>query len=157
MGNIDDLQLGKAGEYIVCADLILQGYVAFPSEQGLSFDVVVGLGNSLVRVQVKTTRTYKAVPQRAKKIYSYLFNCRRCGKGGRRSYGDEDFDVMAFVCLDDKVIGYLPINEVRQTMQFRTRKQMYEGHKTGRYLEDLTFERSIKLIKRNGEIINDPS
>ena len=33
MKDISDLQIGKAGEYIVCADLILKGFVAFPSEQ----------------------------------------------------------------------------------------------------------------------------
>ena len=32
------LQIGKAGEYLVCADLIMKGFIAFPSEQGLSFD-----------------------------------------------------------------------------------------------------------------------
>jgi hypothetical protein len=37
---LTDLQLGKAGEYLVCADLILKGHIAFPSEQGLSFEVV---------------------------------------------------------------------------------------------------------------------
>ena len=29
------LQIGKAGEYLVCADLIMKGFIAFPSEQGL--------------------------------------------------------------------------------------------------------------------------
>ena len=34
------LQIGKAGEYLVCADLILKGYIAFLSEQGLPYDVI---------------------------------------------------------------------------------------------------------------------
>jgi len=37
---IDDMQVGKAGEYLVCADLISKGYVAYLSEQGLPYDVV---------------------------------------------------------------------------------------------------------------------
>lgn len=28
---VDDLQAGKAGEYLVCADLILKGFIAYPS------------------------------------------------------------------------------------------------------------------------------
>jgi len=54
--EINDLQAGKAGEYLVCADLIVKGYVAFPSEQGLPFDVVLDVQGRLLRVQVKTTR-----------------------------------------------------------------------------------------------------
>jgi len=141
--EINDLQLGKAGEYLVCADLILKGYIAFPSEQGLHYDVVVDRQGKLIRIQVKTTRTYKAVPQREKRTDAYLFNCRRCGKGGRHSYRDEDIDIMAFVCTDMKIIGYLPIQKVRQTMIFRTRKIEYPGNKPGKYLEDLTFESAI--------------
>ena len=38
---MDDLQIGKAGEYLVCADLILRGFVAYPSEQGLPYDIVL--------------------------------------------------------------------------------------------------------------------
>jgi hypothetical protein len=147
MEKINDLQLGKAGEYLVCADLILQGFIAFPSEQGLCFDVVVQ-HLRLLRIQVKTTRTYKITPQRAKKSHSYLFNCRRCGKGGRKSYSNEDFDIMAFVCLDDRIIGYLPIDQVRQTMQFRTKKQIYTSPKPGRYLEDYSFESAFDQLNK---------
>lgn len=37
-----ELQLGKAGEHLVCFDLINQGYNAFLADQGLPYDVVVG-------------------------------------------------------------------------------------------------------------------
>ena len=50
---------------------------------------------------------------------------------------------MAFVCIEDGLIGYLPINEVRQTMYFRTKKQKYFSSKQGIYLEDLTFRKAI--------------
>ena len=39
----NELQKGKAGEYLVCADLILKGFVAFISEQGLPYDVVLDI------------------------------------------------------------------------------------------------------------------
>ncbi len=38
--KLSELAVGKAGEYLVCADLILRGHVAFPSEQGLPYDIV---------------------------------------------------------------------------------------------------------------------
>jgi hypothetical protein len=39
------LELGKAAEHIVCADLILAGYRAFLADQGLPYDVVFDQGN----------------------------------------------------------------------------------------------------------------
>lgn len=115
---INDLQAGKAGEYLVCADLILKGYIAFPSEQGLPFDVVLSANGKLYKMQVKTTRKPQAVPQRAKRTDKYIFHIRRCGKGGRRSYVEGEVDIFAIVALDTKTIGYLPTKDVKQTMFF---------------------------------------
>ena len=47
--------MGKAAEHLVCADLLMKGYNAFLSDQGLPFDVVIDLGRRLFRVQVKGT------------------------------------------------------------------------------------------------------
>ena len=38
---LSDLELGKAAEHLVVADLILSGYRAYLTEQGLPYDVVV--------------------------------------------------------------------------------------------------------------------
>lgn len=143
MKYISDLQIGKAGEYMVCADLILQGFVAFPSEQGLHYDIVADIKGKIYRIQVKTTRTYRAVPQREKRTDAYLFNCRRCGKGGRHSYKDSDIDIMAFVAVNEKLIGYLPIEKVRQTMVFRSKNIEYVGNKPGIYIEDMRIEHCL--------------
>lgn len=37
----NELQIGKAAEHLVCCDLILQGYNAFLTDQGVPFDIVV--------------------------------------------------------------------------------------------------------------------
>ena len=118
MENINDLQLGKAGEYLVCADLILKGHVAFPSEQGLSFDVVLSAKNKLYKLQIKSTRQPMAVPQRTNRTDKYIFHIRRCGKGGRQSYKVGDVDIFALVALDTRSIGYLKASTVKQTMFF---------------------------------------
>lgn len=115
---MDDLSCGKAGEHLVCADLILHGFGAFLSDQGLPFDVVADINGKLLKVQVKTTRKPMAVPQRAVRTEKYLFHVRRCGKGGRMSYQDGDIDLFALVALDSKSIAYLPPRLVKQTMFF---------------------------------------
>lgn len=119
MTEITDLAAGKAGEYLVCADLILKGHVAFPSEQGLPYDVVADICGRLYRVQVKTTRGLRAVPQRRDYMTGYLFHVGKCGKGGFKSYGESDADLFALVALDTKTISYLPAAEIKRTMIFR--------------------------------------
>ena len=78
-----ELQTGKAGEYLVCADLILKGFVAFPSEQGLPYDVLLDTGKRLLKVQVKTTIGARKVPQRNKETQAYIFNVKRNGKNNK--------------------------------------------------------------------------
>jgi len=116
--EINDLQIGKAGEYLVCADLILKGHIAYPSEQGLHYDIVCDYEGTLLRIQVKTTRKPLPVPQRQVRTEKYLFHIRRCGKGGRQSYSDSDIDIIAIVALDTKTIGYIPVKDTKQTMFF---------------------------------------
>jgi len=124
MENINDLQIGKAGEYLVCADLILNGYIAFPSEQGLPFDVVLNIEGKLLKVQVKTTRTSKHIPQRKTDIPSYIFHigingCGKNGKKRRTKYEDNQVNIFALVALDTKRIAYLPFFNAQTTMNFR--------------------------------------
>lgn len=116
--ELDDLAAGKAGEYLVCADLILRGYIAFPTEQGLPYDVVLADERNLYRVQVKTTRQPLKVPQRKNRSDKYIFHVRRCGKGGRKFYADNEVDIFALVALDSKTIGYIHPSEAKQTMFF---------------------------------------
>ena len=73
----DDLQVGKAGEYLVCFDLIMKGFVAYPSEQGLPYDLVLDTGSKMLKIQVKTTREPKTIPQRADDYKGYLFQVKK--------------------------------------------------------------------------------
>jgi len=118
--EINDLQIGKAGEYLVCADLILNGYIAFPSEQGLPFDIVSEVNGKLIRIQVKTTRNPKNIPQRKNPIPAYIFHIGINGKGARRKkYKKGTVDIFALVALDSKRIAYLPYFNTQTTMNFR--------------------------------------
>lgn len=119
MRTSKELQTGKAGEYIVCADLILKGFVAFPSEQGLPYDVLLDNGSKLLRVQVKTTSGPRKVPQRKKESQAYIFNVKRNGKNNKGRYQDGEVDLFALVCLDVMKVGYLQINDMPDTINIR--------------------------------------
>lgn len=115
----NELQIGKAGEYIVCADLIMKGFVAFPSEQGLPYDVLLDIGHKLIRVQVKTTTAPRLVPQRSKPSQAYVFAIKRAGKNNKRLFVNGDVDLFALVCLDTRKVGYLLPDNTPTTINFR--------------------------------------
>jgi hypothetical protein len=137
--DISDLACGKAGEYLVCADLILGGFIAFPGEQGLCFDVVVEVGQRLAKVQVKTTRSLRSIPQRSKHHPGYLFHVKRMGKNGAKRYATGEVDIFALVALDSREIGYLAAVDVKQTMIFRS--PLLEGQ----YLDERHGDRMLKI------------
>lgn len=103
------LEVGKAAEHLVCAELILQGHRAFLSDQGLPYDVVVDVGR-LIRIQVKSTFYPKDIPQIT---YSkkYTWHVRRVGKNGRRKIAGNEFDILALVALDVRHIAFIPISD----------------------------------------------
>ena len=130
MGLSNELQTGKAGEHLVCADLIIKGHNAFLADQGLPYDIIVDINNQLFRVQVKTTRKLINV---LKHEQIYRFNTRRA-KGNRIRYDIESVDYFAFVALDIMEIAYLPIkdmisrnNSIKQTVDFKSRYVKYTG------------------------------
>lgn len=119
MRTSKELQTGKAGEYLVCADLILKGFVAFLSEQGLPYDVLLDNGTKLLRIQVKTTSRTRRVQQRAVESKAYVFNVKRHGKGHIQRYGENEIDLFALVCLDTMKIGYLKTKDMPETINIR--------------------------------------
>jgi hypothetical protein len=120
MKKIDDLSIGVAGEHLVCADLITQGYTAFLSDQGLPYDVVADIDGKLTKIQVKTTRQCKEVPQRKEHTPAYLFHIKRCGKGGRKTRTASDVDMFALVALDTKQVGYVRSSLIVSTLIVRS-------------------------------------
>ncbi len=114
-----DLDVGTAGEHLVCADLLLTGLTAFRTDQTCAYDVAVDYGGRLVRLQVKSTRVAKAIPQRETEILAYQWHVRRAGKGNRRVYADDEFDLLALVGLDVRQVAYLPPSLTRTMVQIR--------------------------------------
>lgn len=117
---VSELELSRAAEFLVCAELTLAGYPSYPSGAGLPYDVVADLGHRLIKLQVKATRGPRAIPQRAKYTPGYLFQIRKCGRGGRQRYEAGDFDGFALVALDIRQIAYIPLKEFGlQTIHLR--------------------------------------
>lgn len=140
----NELQVGKAGEYMVCADLILKGFVAFPSEQGLPYDVLMDNGKRLLRVQVKTTTGPRTIPQRAKKSQAYIFNIKRHGSNNAQRYGGNEVDIFALVCLDTRKVGYLLNGDMPATLNLRVdalRGSHYDE------LGALNYQKAVELSK----------
>ncbi|MFE0088814.1 group I intron-associated PD-(D/E)XK endonuclease [Streptomyces sp. NPDC059016] len=133
-----DLDVGTAGEHLVCADLLLNGYVAFRTDQSCAYDIAVDLGGRLVRLQVKSTRALKLLPQRSAPSPSYQWHVRRAGKGGRRLYADDEFDLLALVALDIRQVAYVPPSLSRQTIHIRQ-----PGSKEGKQFADYPFARAL--------------
>jgi hypothetical protein len=115
----DNLAVGTAGEYIVCADLILAGFNAFRADQVSPYDIAADVGGRLVRVQVKSTREPRPYPQRKQKhVVGYTWQAAN-GKT-RHKLDLTAFDVLALVALDVRRVGYIASAEVRQCIQIPT-------------------------------------
>lgn len=120
MNLISDLSAGIAGEYLVCADLIMQGYGAFPSDQGLPFDVVADVCGKLIKIQVKSARVPRTTSQRGRQPKVFIFGCMSVrGKSGKKVYLKEHVDVFALVGLSEKGIAYVSRAKAKSTVQIR--------------------------------------
>jgi len=119
MSNSNEMQIGKAGEYLVCVDLIVKGFISFPSEQGLPYDVLLDNGDKLLKIQVKTTLHPREIPQRNKKSVAYIYNVKRKGKGGRAVYHENEVDIFALVALDSRKVGYVFAKDLPTTLILR--------------------------------------
>jgi len=110
------LQIGRAAEHLVVADLLLAGHEACLTEAGMPYDVIADVHGRLLRIQVKATGKPKNVNSQGRTPrLSYAWNIRTCGKGGRRKMSDADCDLVALVALDIRAVAYLPIAKVGQT------------------------------------------
>ena len=140
------LEVGKAAEHLVCADLILSGHRAFLTDQGLPYDVIFDHCGKLLRVQVKSTTRPKPVPKRPSSGDTYSFNIRRAGKGGRRKIGAGVFDLIALVALDVRIIAYIPVpDHVRQLVHLRVPGcSKAHGNKIHGNIDEYSIEKALK-------------
>lgn len=152
MRTSNELQIGKAGEHLACADLLIQGYNAFLSDQGLPFDVLVELNGKVYRGQVKTvSRTYQYHSRKDGKTphSQYRFTTRHGTTSKNRATELGEVDFYAFVVLPKKLVAYMWVRDiiskntgkVNQLIELKDRDFSYHkdslGRKVrGKYIQD---------------------
>jgi len=160
----NELQIGKAGEYLTCADLIIKGFVAFPSEQGLPYDVVLDNGVRLFRVQVKAVSKPRVVPQRKTTTHSYIFDIKRHGKKNNGVYTCDSIDLFALVCLDTRLVGYTKVSETPTILTLRVdsmRESYYDEKGKQDYAKVMELRETIdnqaeiaRQLDMNASVVN---
>ena len=93
----EDHSNGAVGEYMVIIDMLKQGYNATLAPYGARFDILVDVGDKVLRIQVKT------VAKQAKHAYNYKAYHFRSKNG----YKPGEFDLIALVALDCNAIAYM--------------------------------------------------
>ena len=143
-----EMEIGRAGEYLVMADLLLNGWVAYPTSQGVPYAIAVDIGQRVIRVQVKSTKTPKTPGSLNRGSPLYVFHTRRAGKGGRRRYSSDDFDVLALVALDRRLIAYYALADTHNDcIALRVPGARYgDGGVKCRYFEDAKFEFALDSV-----------
>jgi hypothetical protein len=101
-------RIGKAGEYIVAADLEIAGYRCSIASEGLPFDLIATDEDGNVHlVQVKTVSRPKDGG------YQFKGYKHRPGRGRKRGLCDyKDVDVLAFVALDKRAVLYARTSDI---------------------------------------------
>ena len=132
--------IGVAGEHLACFDLISKGFTAFMTEQGLPYDLIADINGKLTKIQVKSTRTHSATPQRKNHYPTYSFNIRKCGKGRMREYSSNDVDIFALVCIETKQVCYVSGVGMPSTISIRV------DEFRGNYLNEKQEQRAKKVF-----------
>lgn len=145
-----ELELGKAAEHLACADLLLHGWTAYATDQGLPYDVIVDAGDRLLRVQVKSTLCPKNPQPSSRSTPAYFFNIRRAGKRGKRTYGQSEFDVYALVALDRRAVAYFAAFDLPTNCVVLRIPGAHYGFavKKFRTFEGATFESAIDRLRQ---------
>jgi len=152
----NELNVGRAGEYLVMVDLISKGFKCFLTDQGINYDIVVDYNGRLIKLQVKATQRPRILQQRYVTPV-YQFGIRRAGKGGKRQYDPKEFDGFALAVLDVRQVGYMffreKMNRTVLVRDCRQREKYQQKGKRASYLDEITFERFLidyeKSTKQN--------
>ncbi|MCY2161672.1 hypothetical protein OW894_24825 [Klebsiella pneumoniae] len=131
-GYVSELEMGKCGEYYAIFKLAKQGFVCFPSDQGLPYDIVVEANGALLKGQVRSTLKMRDYGK-SKSVYRFGM---RTGKGNGRATPMNWSDFYAFVVIEEEKIAFMTTTELAsaknpgvliQTMEFRSASGIYPG------------------------------
>ncbi|GAB4351425.1 MAG: hypothetical protein Kow0026_08480 [Oricola sp.] len=109
------LLVGKAGEHLVCADLLMQGFNCSLASQGSPYDLVVEHEAKLLRVQVKSCQAPRNINMTGRnERAAYSFRVRDTKDGPDRA------DIVACVALDIPIVAYFSHHDCPSTIQLDT-------------------------------------
>ncbi len=139
------IPIGKIGELLVCADLLMKGFNAFlVSDSASPFDIIVSVCEKLLKVQVKTTvkETIHYSKDRELSIPTFVFKTGVCGWEGLKKQTNKNVDIYALVVLSTKSIAYVPFDKMRSNVSLRVphlRGTYYNerGNKLGESIENM--------------------
>jgi hypothetical protein len=106
--------IGVAGQYLACADLLSKGLIAYPSCEGLPYDVVLDRKDIILRIQVKTCN--RSRQPGANKSLGGWYSYNLVGSSGKKNSHDEktnyryksdEVDIFALVAFDIRQVGYI--------------------------------------------------
>lgn len=140
-------RIGRAGEHVVCTELLMAGYECFLAEGKAPYDIIADVDRRLVRIQVKTTSGVKLCVQRVNETPVYAFSARRVGKMQRKGYEEGQADLVAYVALDRRIVAYMPAFHIAQSSTFRLRE--YEDvyyTKTGMFIDDFPLKAALENL-----------
>lgn len=122
--------------------------LSFPPPNTTSADILVDVDGALLRVQVKSTRKPKNHDPRTRATPGYFFHLRRAGKGGRRRYPENAFDLYALVALDRQAIAYLPaVDCSNQTIALRVPGERYlQNGSMNREFQEASFRHALSRL-----------
>lgn len=120
MEHLDKFKLGKAGEFLVGSHLLLKGFNVSQAGETLPYDLLLDTGEKILKVQVKTTDTYKVTNQWRGVSGAYVFGVKRKGYNSKKRYEDNEVDIFALVALDVMQVGYIKNCDMPTTINIRT-------------------------------------
>lgn len=147
----DKFQLGKAGEFITCADLTLKGFDVSLAGETLPYDLLLDTGRRILKVQVKTTETHRTTNQWRGVSGAYVFGIKRKGYNGKKRYGDNEVDIFALVALDTMQVAYIKNENMPTTINIRVDEFKGEYHDE----KGMTKQREAIKLKENGFTVRE--
>lgn len=135
MMHHDSYGVGLQGEHLVICDLISLGFVAFQGQAGLPYDLILDIGDTLLRVQVKSS----ASPTPTKKnLYTFRVNPKTKANNKRSLHR---VDLYAFVALGLNEIYY---EWARDVVNITYNINLKNGHNRVKRGKDFFYKKKLK-------------
>lgn len=151
------LELGTAGEHLVCADILISGHRCTMAAAGMPYDIIADVDGELFKIAVKASNYAFIRRDYIDPVYYYGIS-RAAPKRGPNAgktvrYTLEDVSIVALVELEKRRICYIPITSCPASISlqqdtFRPKKSRYgRGDRMNGDDDDFSLIGSIKRLK----------